>query len=102
MLCGSQRLYLLVELIHITSLLEYLAQIDDACTLVGQWVPTILDSSAARKYTIYNLYTLASFGQSAPRGHINILLWQYRIVVNALSVSGRYVHVHLCLLRMRI
>ena len=40
---------------------------------------TILDTFIARKYTIYNLCTLASFGESAPREHVGISNRQYRV-----------------------
>lgn len=54
--------------------------------LVG--AETILDYVATRNYTIFNLKTLASFGQNAPPKYIIILRWQSALVVDELSVFG--------------
>ena len=55
---------------------------------------TILDSSACERYTRNNPCTGASCGQSAPRESAVILLWQYRVIVVALSVFGWNVNLH--------
>ena len=49
---------------------------------------TILDSLADRSYVIRNLCTLTSFGRSIPQEHVDILHWQYRVIIVALSVFG--------------
>ena len=54
----------------------------------------ILDSFAAENFTIRKLYTLASLGLSAPRGHADLLHWHYRIIVFVLSAFGWHVHLH--------
>ena len=38
--------------------------------------------------------TLAAFGSSAPWGHADLLLWQYRVIVIALGVFGWHVNSH--------
>ena len=54
----------------------------------------IVDALAARNYTICNLCTPTSFGHSAPLKYAEILHWQYRVIVVALSVSGWHLRVH--------
>ena len=51
----------------------------------------ISDSLATRNHTICKFCTVASFGQSAPREHTDILRW---VIVIALSVFGWHVYVH--------
>ena len=58
----------------------------------ARWRPvgaaTILDSVASRNYTIYNLCSPASFGQSALQKRVVFVHWQYDVIVNVLSVFG--------------